>query len=102
MRQARGYPYRFAIEHIRVAHRPAEAAEETLRSRSFVFIALGLYGAQAAGLQTPLYMFENGFIALNVPLTPHAAARAAHGRCIRIFYTGCGRLSPGSHYQSHH
>jgi 7-cyano-7-deazaguanine synthase in queuosine biosynthesis len=66
----KAYPNHFAVEHIRVAHRPAEAAEETLRSRSLVFIALGLYGAQAAGPNTPLYMFENGFIALNVPLTP--------------------------------
>lgn len=64
------YPNRVLIEHIRVAHRPAEANEETLRSRSLVFLALGLYAAQAAGQNTPLYMFENGFIALNVPLTP--------------------------------
>jgi len=64
------YPQRVCIEHVRVAHRPAEAAEETLRSRSLVFIALGLFAAQAAGSTTPLYMFENGFIALNVPLTP--------------------------------
>jgi 7-cyano-7-deazaguanine synthase in queuosine biosynthesis len=66
----KAYPNRLAIEHIRVAHRPAEAVEGTLRSRSLVFIALGLYGAQAVGSSTPLYMFENGFIALNVPLTP--------------------------------
>jgi hypothetical protein len=67
---AEKYPNRFVIEHVRVAHRPAQAAEETLRSRSLVFIALGLYGAQSLGVKTPLYMFENGFIALNVPLTP--------------------------------
>jgi 7-cyano-7-deazaguanine synthase in queuosine biosynthesis len=66
----KAYPNRFAVEHIRVAHRPAEAAEGTLRSRSLVFIALGLYGAQSVGPNAPLYMFENGFIALNVPLTP--------------------------------
>lgn len=64
------YPEGFFIEHIRVAHRPIEAAEDTLRSRSLVFIALGLYGARAAGPHVPLYTFENGFIALNVPLTP--------------------------------
>ncbi len=67
---AEEYPNRFLIEHVRVAHRPAQAAEGTLRSRSLVFIALGLYGAQSLGVETPLYMFENGFIALNVPLTP--------------------------------
>ncbi len=64
------YPERVAIEHVRVAHRPPEAEEETLRSRSLVFLALGLYCAQAAGPKIPLHMFENGFIALNVPLTP--------------------------------
>jgi len=64
------YPNRFGIEHIRVSHRPSKGVEETLRSRSFVFIALGLYAAQAFGTNTPLYMFENGLIALNVPLTP--------------------------------
>jgi hypothetical protein len=56
--------------HVRVAHRPAKAAEETLRSRSLVFLALGLYAAQAFGLDVPLHMFENGMIALNIPLTP--------------------------------
>jgi hypothetical protein len=64
------FPNRFDIEHVRVAHRPIKAAEETLRSRSFVFIALGLYAAQAFGPTTPLYTFENGLIALNIPLTP--------------------------------
>jgi len=64
------FPNRFDIEHVRVAHRPEKAAEETLRSRSLVFIALGLYAAQAFGPRTPLYMFENGLIALNIPLTP--------------------------------
>ncbi|MGH9644928.1 MAG: Qat anti-phage system QueC-like protein QatC [Terriglobales bacterium] len=64
------YPNRFGIEHVRVAHRPQQAAEETLRSRSFVFVALGMFGAQSLGPAIPLYMFENGFIALNVPLTP--------------------------------
>ena len=41
------YPGRVEIMHVRVAHRPAKAAEETLRSRSFVFLALGLCAAQA-------------------------------------------------------
>lgn len=66
----KSYPQRVSIEHVRVAHRPAQAVEDTLRSRSLVFIALGLYGAQAGGPEVPLYMFENGLIALNVPLTP--------------------------------
>jgi hypothetical protein len=63
------YPTRSDIIHVRVAYRPEKAAEETLRCRSFVFIALGLYAA-AAGTEVPLLMFENGLIALNIPPTP--------------------------------
>jgi hypothetical protein len=45
-----------------------EAPELSLRSRSFLFIALGL--AAAAVWQTPtLYIPENGWISLNPPLT---------------------------------
>jgi hypothetical protein len=69
-RLAKRYPSRSRILHVRVAHRPEKAAEETLRSRSFVFLALGLYAAQALGPAVPLLMFENGLIALNIPLTP--------------------------------
>jgi 7-cyano-7-deazaguanine synthase in queuosine biosynthesis len=64
------YPGRVEILHVRIAHRPAKAAEESLRSRSFIFLALGLYAAQALGADIPLNMFENGLIALNIPLTP--------------------------------
>lgn len=44
--------------------------EHTLRSRSFVFLALGLYAARAIGPDVPLLVPENGFIAINIPLTP--------------------------------
>ena len=64
------YPGRVEIMHVRVAHRPAKAAEDTLRSRSLAFLALELYAAQALGSDIPLHMFENGMIALNIPLTP--------------------------------
>lgn len=43
--------------------------EETTRSRSFLFIALGVVAATALGPETPLFIPENGFISLNVPLT---------------------------------
>ena len=42
--------------------------ETTTRSRSFVFLGLGLAAASALGPATPLYIPENGFIALNIPL----------------------------------
>jgi 7-cyano-7-deazaguanine synthase in queuosine biosynthesis len=43
--------------------------ENTTRSRSFLFIAAGVTTADALGLQVPLYVPENGFIGINVPLT---------------------------------
>lgn len=44
--------------------------EPTLRSRSLVFLSLGLYAAHALGDDVPLFVPENGFIAINIPLTP--------------------------------
>ncbi len=49
----------------------ADSGEETsLRSRSFLFIALGLYAAHQYADTIPLLIPENGTMALNVPLTP--------------------------------
>jgi 7-cyano-7-deazaguanine synthase in queuosine biosynthesis len=48
----------------------SEAKESSTRSRSLVFLALGVYAAQRIGPGVPVYAPENGFIALNVPLTP--------------------------------
>lgn len=45
------------------------AAENTMRSRSILFLALGTAVATACGDGTPLYVPENGLISLNVPLT---------------------------------
>lgn len=50
--------------------RTEEDTEPTLRSRSFVFLALGLYAAHALGPRVPLLMPENGYMAVNIPLTP--------------------------------
>lgn len=50
--------------------------EPSTRSRSLLFIALGIAAAAAIGPQVPLYVPENGFIALNVPLI-----RARLGSC---------------------
>ncbi len=46
------------------------AREETTRGRSFLFIAAGLALADTIGPHTPLYLPENGFIGINVPLVP--------------------------------
>ena len=64
------YPKRTKLVQVRVAQRPAESAENTLRTRSIVFIALGLYVASEISPNAPLFTPENGFIALNLPLTP--------------------------------
>ncbi|MFP3867958.1 MAG: Qat anti-phage system QueC-like protein QatC [Desulfobacteraceae bacterium] len=46
-----------------------EAPELSLRSRSLLFIALGLTAAGAFDQKMPLLIPENGFISLNLPLT---------------------------------
>ncbi|MEH3052628.1 MAG: hypothetical protein PGN13_01275 [Patulibacter minatonensis] len=44
--------------------------ETTTRTRSFLFVAAAIAIASAVGPGTPVYMPENGFIGVNVPLTP--------------------------------
>lgn len=64
------YPGRVGLVQTRVSHKPEAAEESSLRSRSLVFMALGIYAARASGSEVPLYAPENGLIAINVPLTP--------------------------------
>lgn len=51
-------------------------AEITYRSRSLLFLAMGVHAAAAVGAGTPVLIPENGTIALNLPLTP-----ARRGTC---------------------
>ena len=44
--------------------------ETTLRSRSFLFVSLGIYATEQISNETPLLLPENGTMALNPPLTP--------------------------------
>jgi len=46
-----------------------QGAEDSMRSRSILFLALGTAVASACGTGTPLHIPENGLISLNVPLT---------------------------------
>jgi 7-cyano-7-deazaguanine synthase in queuosine biosynthesis len=46
-----------------------EAPELSLRSRSLLYLALGLSAAAGSGPATPLIIPENGWISLNPPLT---------------------------------
>jgi hypothetical protein len=64
------YPGRATPLQARVSHRPDAAVELTLRSRSLVFMALGIYAARSFGPNIPLFIPENGLIAINLPLTP--------------------------------
>lgn len=44
--------------------------EATFRSRSLLFIGMGIYAANKIGANIPLIIPENGTIALNIPLMP--------------------------------
>lgn len=66
--RVRPLPPSLALEGQEVSVHPDR--EQTLRSRSLVFLALGMYAAHALGEQVPLLIPENGFIAINIPLTP--------------------------------
>jgi 7-cyano-7-deazaguanine synthase in queuosine biosynthesis len=52
---------------------PRGKGENTTRGRSFLFFAAGVAVADALGATEPLYVPENGFIGINVPLTPARA-----------------------------
>ncbi|NTW00197.1 MAG: hypothetical protein HGA19_02700 [Oscillochloris sp.] len=70
--------------------------EHTLRSRSFVFLALGLYAAHSIGPETPLLVPENGLIAINIPLTPSrvgtCSTRTTHPFFLKVFGEVIGSL----------
>ena len=51
--------------------------ETTTRGRSFVYLAAALALASACGPDIPVYIPENGYIALNVPLTRARAGSAS-------------------------
>ena len=82
------YQSRLNLLQMRVGAKPLKVGqgvhrqETTLRSRSLLFIALGIYAARSMGKRIPLLMPENGAIALNVPLTPSrrgtCSTRTAH------------------------
>jgi hypothetical protein len=64
--------------------------EITLRGRSLLFIALGVFAATALGSDIPIVIPENGTIALNVPLTPSrrgsCSTRTAHPAYLRRLF----------------
>jgi 7-cyano-7-deazaguanine synthase in queuosine biosynthesis len=64
-------------------------AEGTQRSRSIIFLSLGVLAAVALGDNQTLIVPENGFITLNVPLAPSRlgtlSTRTTHSETIRLF-----------------
>ena len=90
---AEAYPSR-RIEHIRVTLNPPHAMEHsekehTQRVRSILFFGLGTLAAAAIGESTPMIIPENGFISLNVPLTPgrigSVSTRTTHPNTIYLY-----------------
>jgi 7-cyano-7-deazaguanine synthase in queuosine biosynthesis len=64
------------------------AAETTTRGRSFLFLTAALALASASGPSVPVYLPENGYIALNVPLTRarsgSASTRTTHPHYLQL------------------
>jgi len=59
------------VHHLNLRVQFPEAPELTLRSRSLLYLALGLSAASSFGPETPLLIPENGWVSLNPPLTPN-------------------------------
>jgi 7-cyano-7-deazaguanine synthase in queuosine biosynthesis len=57
------------VHHLGVRVQFPQAPELSLRSRSLLYLALGLSAAASFGDATPLIIPENGWISLNPPLT---------------------------------
>jgi hypothetical protein len=79
------FPGRTKLVQVRVSQRPLRNAESSLRSRSIVFIGLGIYAASEIGFDVPLIAPENGTIALNLPLTPSRSGSCST-RTMHPFY----------------
>jgi 7-cyano-7-deazaguanine synthase in queuosine biosynthesis len=79
------FPGRTKLVQVRVAQRPAKNTESSLRSRSIVFLGLGIYAASEIGADVPLLACENGTIALNLPLTPSRSGSCST-RTMHPFY----------------
>ena len=94
------YSSRVGLLQIRVSQRPLRASETTLRSRSLMFIALGVYAAQSLSSKHPLFACENGLIALNIALTPSRAGscstRTMHPYYLRLLDATLADLAIGT------
>lgn len=67
-----------------------KSSEDTMRSRSILFLALGTAVANACGDEIPLYVPENGLISLNVPLS-HSRMGSFSTRTTHPYFVSCYR-----------
>jgi len=67
--------------------------ERTTRSRSLLFLAGALAAAASCGHDMPVYMPENGWVSLNVPLTGartgSASTRTTHPHFLSLLTSAC-------------
>jgi 7-cyano-7-deazaguanine synthase in queuosine biosynthesis len=77
-----------AAEHTKQEHPAGPAVETTTRGRSLLFLAAALALASSVGPDAPVYLPENGYIAVNVPLsrarTGSASTRTTHPHFLRL------------------
>lgn len=77
-----------AVHDPRQEHPSPPPVETTTRGRSLLFLAAALALASSIAPQTPVYLPENGYIALNVPLTRartgSASTRTTHPYFLRL------------------
>ncbi len=77
-----------APHHPRQEHPSPPPVETTTRGRSLLFLAAALALASSVGPDAPVYLPENGYIALNVPLTRarsgSASTRTTHPHFLRL------------------
>ncbi|MHB8901358.1 MAG: Qat anti-phage system QueC-like protein QatC, partial [Thermoguttaceae bacterium] len=73
--------------------------EPSMRSRSFLFLALGIATASVFKTALPLTVAENGLISLNVPLTPSricsSSTRTTHPHFVELYRGLLKKLSIG-------
>lgn len=90
---ARAYP-ELRVEHLPITLNPPRVSgnmrrEPSQRARSCLFLALGTIAAAAMGGGTPLIVPENGFISLNLPLTPgrlgSLSTRTTHPYVVHLY-----------------
>lgn len=77
-----------AAEDVRQEHPAGPAVETTTRGRSLLFLAAALALASSVGPNAPVYLPENGYIAVNVPLsrarTGSVSTRTTHPHFLRL------------------